>query len=345
MTAGTKTLERATIRAGKHTVDISVIDIVGASPGPCLLLTSGVHGDEYDGPAILAELARTIDPASIHGRLLIVPAINPRAIAARSRRSPDDELDLNRAYPGNNRSITPAIAAFCTQRLLVHADAVLDLHGGGEVTAMVPGVILHFLDNPDQFQRTLDFARAAAVPSILVMDETRPAGSKMFDTEVEERGLPFLCAEIGGAGLMEAGSLAVCRRIVRNMLTHFGVWTAPAIPYAPLPSGWPTPKLLLAHDNKDQPMSPDSGFYEPLCEVGEHIAKGDILGVLHDFAAPLSPPRPIYASIDGWLCWRSTGGWLEQGESAGILAQEIPWDIPAAELFALRPATSAVSAI
>ena len=39
------------------------IAVIRGASGPTALLTGGNHGDEYEGPIALFDLARTLDPA------------------------------------------------------------------------------------------------------------------------------------------------------------------------------------------------------------------------------------------------------------------------------------------
>ncbi|MCH9687848.1 MAG: succinylglutamate desuccinylase/aspartoacylase family protein [Deltaproteobacteria bacterium] len=68
-------------------------------PGPTALIQAGIHGDEVCGVHALQELLEEeIRPT--HGRLLVVPVMNPPAYRARQRKAPDG-LDLNRCFPGD----------------------------------------------------------------------------------------------------------------------------------------------------------------------------------------------------------------------------------------------------
>ena len=49
---------------------ITVCRIAGARPGPVLALTGGIHGDEAEGPLVLSELIRSLDPGRLAGTLL-----------------------------------------------------------------------------------------------------------------------------------------------------------------------------------------------------------------------------------------------------------------------------------
>ena len=52
------------------------ITVAGRGTGPTLLVTGGNHGDEYEGPIALFDLATRIDADDLTGRVIIVPAMN-----------------------------------------------------------------------------------------------------------------------------------------------------------------------------------------------------------------------------------------------------------------------------
>ena len=53
--------------------------------GPTALLTGGNHGDEYEGPLALFDLANRLKPEMLTGRIIIVPAMNYPAFRAPHR--------------------------------------------------------------------------------------------------------------------------------------------------------------------------------------------------------------------------------------------------------------------
>src|SRR5271165_2298088 len=79
------------------------IAVISNGRGPTVILEGGNHGDEYEGPITLGELIRTLDPGAVSGRLIFIPAINLPAVMAACRTSPLDDLNFNRAFPGNPR--------------------------------------------------------------------------------------------------------------------------------------------------------------------------------------------------------------------------------------------------
>ena len=110
--------------------------------GPTALLVSGTHGDEYEGQVALCNLTKSLDPARIQGRVIILPAANfPAALAGR-RTSPIDEGNLNRLFPGDpDGMVTEQIAYHIEHELVPMADLVCDLHSGGSSLMYVPSAL------------------------------------------------------------------------------------------------------------------------------------------------------------------------------------------------------------
>ena len=81
-------------------------------PGATALLVAGIHGDEFEGPAVLSRLINEIDPARIDGRLIILPAFNSPAVLAYSVHHPLMDV-LKSGFPGDpNGGPTDMLADF-----------------------------------------------------------------------------------------------------------------------------------------------------------------------------------------------------------------------------------------
>ena len=76
------------------------ITVIRNGDGPTALLTGGNHGDEYEGPIALMDIAQSLSQRDIQGRVIIVPAFNYPAFQAGTRTSPIDKGNLNRSFPG-----------------------------------------------------------------------------------------------------------------------------------------------------------------------------------------------------------------------------------------------------
>ncbi|MGH7049270.1 MAG: deacylase, partial [Acetobacteraceae bacterium] len=108
------------------------IVVVRNGEGPTALFISGNHGDEYEGQVALCNLARSLSPERIKGRVIILPAANLPASLAGRRTSPIDNGNLNRSFPGRaDGSVTEQIAFYIANELMPRADLICDLHSGG----------------------------------------------------------------------------------------------------------------------------------------------------------------------------------------------------------------------
>src|SRR5690606_37907787 len=87
-------------RSPYYQVKVPVIRIRNGD-GPSLLLMAGNHGDEYEGEISLLRLSRLLEPGAMRGSVTIAPFANSPAVMAARRRSPLDEGNLNRAFPGD----------------------------------------------------------------------------------------------------------------------------------------------------------------------------------------------------------------------------------------------------
>src|SRR6478735_759498 len=119
-------------------------EIVGDRPGPLLLITGGVHGDEFEPMVAIRRLMTVVNPTELCGELTLVPVVNEAAFL-RGNRVAEDGLDLARTCPGKaDGSITEQIAHALSE-LIQRADYYVDLHTGGTALAVWPmtGYVLH----------------------------------------------------------------------------------------------------------------------------------------------------------------------------------------------------------
>ena len=112
--------------------DWPYVAVNGASPGPAVLVTGGIHGSEYASIDAVVRLGASLDPHSVKGQVLCLPIMNPSAFWERTAYvSPVDNLNLNRVFPGKPKgSFTERLAHHFVQRAIRHADAYIDMHGG-----------------------------------------------------------------------------------------------------------------------------------------------------------------------------------------------------------------------
>ena len=117
--SGQLAVPQSTNSAGwaKYFVPISVIR---NGEGPTAVLFGGNHGDEYEGPIALFDLAQRLTLEEITGRVIILPAMNYPAFRAGTRTSPIDKGNLNRLFPGSPVGTPSQKIADYVQRNCMH---------------------------------------------------------------------------------------------------------------------------------------------------------------------------------------------------------------------------------
>ncbi|MCO5089495.1 N(2)-acetyl-L-2,4-diaminobutanoate deacetylase DoeB [Bosea sp. (in: a-proteobacteria)] len=287
------------------------ITVVKNGVGPTALFTGGNHGDEYEGPVALFDLARTLDPARVQGRVVIVPAMNYPAFAAGTRTSPIDKGNLNRAFPGSPEgAVTAKIADFFTRELLPLADLVLDFHSGGRTLDLLPFAAAHILDDKAQQQRCFDAVKAFGAPYSMRMREIDAVG--MYDTMAEEMGKIFVTTELRGGGTATAETIAIARRGTLNLLRHAGILDGPV---EVAETTW----LSMEADGCFL-FSEHAGLVEPHCDLGAKVAKSEPIVSIHSIERCGQPPVIYRAPHDGILASRHFPGLVQVGDHLGVVA-------------------------
>lgn len=118
---------------------IPAVCVVGGRPGKTLVVTAGVHGDEYVAAEAVRTLLRVLRPESLTGQVIFVPVVNRGGFYAGTYLVPEDGENLNRCFPGDPAgSMTRRIAHALEQALYPQADFLLDLHSGSSYETMEP---------------------------------------------------------------------------------------------------------------------------------------------------------------------------------------------------------------
>ncbi len=287
------------------------ITVVKRGAGPTALLTGGNHGDEYEGPIALFDLANTLAADAVSGRVIIVPAMNYPAFRAARRTSPIDGGNLNRLLPGRpDGSVTEKIADYFQRTLLPMADIVLDMHAGGKTLDFVPFACAHVLDDKAQEARCMAAVGAFNAPYSLLLREIDDIG--MYDTAAEEMGKVFLSTELGGGGGASAHTVGIAKRGIANLLKHAGILTG-------APDARPSVNLTMPSDECF--VSCESmGLAEFCHNLGDPVRRGDVVARIHHIERTGLAPSEYQARIDGLLIGRHFPGLVGMGDTLAILA-------------------------
>jgi len=299
---------------------------LGQQPGPHLLITGGVHGDEWEPMVAIRRLMRLPELAEICGRLTLVPVVNEAAFA-RGNRVAEDGLDLARTCPGKpDGSITERTAYALTQ-LIQSADYYIDLHTGGTALTAFPlvGYILH--PRADILEKHRQMARAFGL-SVIWGTDWRLEGRSL--SVARDANVPAIyCEYLGGGGCSPAGVEAYVAGCL-NVMQVVGTLRVPSLANErssandgtrSVPTTVEDPRPGSGHMQRCYP-APLTGFFETAVELGQTIEVGQPLGWVVD---PLGRERrEVLSTQAGMVIVLRTFPSVKQGDSLAVILEQPP---------------------
>jgi predicted deacylase len=253
--------------------------VSGREDGPSICISAGVHGAEYAGIRAASMLFNQLDPLKLHGTVAIIPVANPISFARVSRFiCPIDNLNLHKVFPGNkDGSITERIAFSIFDKVIIHSNYVIDLHGGDLFEKMLQHTLFFLTGNRevDEASRMLamTFTERFYYP---VSPHERPAGGEL-SVEAAKRGIPSIWSEAGSEGRLDKNE-AECdikfhRNGILNVLGYLGMIT----------------NENVSHRSEYQEVTKQvwlkanhGGFFIPEISSGDIINKNASLGEIRD---------------------------------------------------------------
>lgn len=247
-------------------VDLPVIVLRGAVPGPTLFVSAALHGDEIIGVEIIRRVLRQTAASDLRGTLLAVPIVNTLAFIHQSRYLPD-RRDLNRSFPGSQSgSLAARLAHRFVTEVVGRCDFGVDLHTGAIHRPNLPQIRTD-LRNPTN-QR---LAKAFGAPLFL---DSRPAAGTLREYTTA-RNIPVILYESGEALRFDETAIRIGAQGVQNVMWEMGLLERPE--FSPLR----VPEPILAHSSH-WVRAPSSGILRTGIGLGDHVRKGQILGVIGD---------------------------------------------------------------
>jgi predicted deacylase len=248
--------------------------IRGRHDGPHLLITAGVHGDEWEPMIAVRRLVTTLGTQELRGRITLVPILNVPAYQA-GERVGNDGLDLARTCPGRDGGAPTEQIAFDFSRLLEDVDYFIDLHTGGIRLTIWPlaGYFVH--DDVTVLERQRLMARAFGLPAIWGTDPTLPGRTISV---ARDKYIPAIYVEYLGSGVFCAETVDAlekgCRQVMAALDMAPHMIATPAVRYFAEDVRAGAGHLQISH------QAPADGIFEPTVKPADPVEIGTVVGHL-----------------------------------------------------------------
>jgi predicted deacylase len=278
----------------------------------------GTHGNEWEGQVAVKQLSQELDPNEISGRIILMPQLSQSACAANQRISPSDNVNMNRAFPGNSRgTLSYRIADFVKAQVFPRVGVVIDLHAGGREGGFALCTSFHPVANPAQFDEICRVAALFDTPYMLIYSSQMASG--LLTDEAEAEGKIAIGGEFGfGESVNRRGVLHALMGI-QNVLRHYGMLSGDIVRIDRARAH--PPVLVDARNLDDYTPCPKDGVWEPLVDLGDELHHGQIVGRLHSFFDHSEAPLEIRAPRAGFMIMMCGTAQCRQGTTLFVIAR------------------------
>lgn len=257
-------LDVADLPSGTN-IDLPIHFFSSSKPGPTLLLTGGLHGDEVNGVEIVRRLIvdGILNNLEI-GKVIAIPLLNIYGFINFSRAVPDGK-DVNRSFPGSaNGSLASQVAHKLSKQILPFIDFGIDFHTGGASRYNYPQIRFTAKDS-----KAKELAQVFAAPYLLPGNPIL----KSFRQEAFKQGKSILVFEGGEALRYDQFSIDIALAGTKRILNYLKMKNFE------MPTSSPKTQLF---EQKKWIRAAVSGLFIWEKSSGEKIQKGERLGKIHD---------------------------------------------------------------
>lgn len=247
-------------------VDVPIIIERSKKPGPTILFTAGIHGDEINGIEIVRQLiSKGINKPKI-GTTICIPVLNIFGFINMARAFPDGR-DLNRVFPGvKNGSLASRVAYELIHEVVPHVDFIVDFHTGGAYRFNAPQIRIEKGSEDDDVM-----AEIFGAPFILYSKNL----NKSFRNACNKLGKPILLYEGGKSFDLDNTVTNTGVNGAKRIMNHFGMLRRQFKVTEPK-------KECVKITESSWMRAKHSGMFKATIKVGIEVKIGDDIGNITD---------------------------------------------------------------
>lgn len=275
-------------------IDLPIHVFRSKKPGPVILLSGGLHGDEVNGIEIIRRIigSKVLNKLKC-GSVIAIPVMNIYGFLNFSREVPDGK-DINRFFPGNKTgSLASRVAYNLTKTVLKEIDFGIDFHTGGANRTNYPQI--RYAPDDPQAKELADIFNAPVSLTSKMID-------KSIRKEVYKMGKSMIVYEAGESMRFDEEAIQEGINGALKVLNHYKMVNEETRPHQC--HNFSESKWLRAKS---------SGMLRLEKKSGEFIKKGDLLCVITD---PFGDFRTkMKAKEDGFIIGHNNAPLVNQGDA------------------------------
>jgi predicted deacylase len=249
-------------------IEVPIIIERAKEPGPTLLITGGIHGDEINGVEIVRQIISNGFHKPQKGMVICIPVVNIFGFLNQTRQFPDGR-DLNRVFPGSKGGSLASIFAYHLMKEIVPlADFCLDFHTGGANRFNAPQIRVN--DGDDE---SLELAKVFGAPFIMKSKRRE----KSYRDSAIKLGKKVLLYEGGKSLDINKSVTQVGVNGALNLMHHLGIRDFTAALKSDLKVTDP-----VVVDSSKWIRAAYSGMFRSNAVLGNLYSKGDKIGSISD---------------------------------------------------------------
>ncbi|MBI2193354.1 MAG: succinylglutamate desuccinylase/aspartoacylase family protein [Planctomycetes bacterium] len=306
---------------GECLVPVTILVGPEASADRGLVAIGSTHGNEYEGPVAIKHLLAEMDERHVRGRIILIPVLNVCAFKAGTRDTPEDGVNLNRAFPGHARgSITFRLADFVHRYIFPRVHVVIDLHSGGLQMRFTPCTSFHRVPDEDQQKAMMETARDFGC-RFTMMYQDLTAG--LLTSTAERLGRITIGSELGWGQAVSAEGVSMGKQGILAAAVRQGLLRGDLPPNRHCPR---SEQVLVDNSDLDcYVLSPFEGHFEPAVPCGGWVAKEQLIGWVHDFDRIDDPPVELKSPHDGFVLCQAWQATVFRGEVVSVVSRRRDW--------------------
>jgi len=267
------------------------------TPGPSLLLTAGLHGDEIIGVEILRRLLKSRQIRSLRGNLIVVPVVNMPAFLNRSRYLPD-RRDLNRLFPGSATGSLGARLAFTyASKLIDLCTHAIDIHAGAVGRPNLPQIRVSPGDDI-----AVEMAKAFKPPVVIETGLREGSLRSLYYHQAK----PSILYEADEAHRLDNSAVRYGYHGILSVMRYLEMLPQEKKPARKM-------ARTVISESTTWVRTPRGGIITSLTDLGKAIVPGDVLGIVAD---PFGKHETkIVSKVEGIVIGINREGTADEGDA------------------------------